>query len=86
VDERAIGIARLERGPVDAQGYGIGEAGQRRVALAEESRIWLPAALSCSLGSPCAAYASLNSYASSMALQREANKQRFVKLPNKSSS
>ena len=35
-DERAIGIARLEREPVGAQGYGIGEAGQRRVALAEE--------------------------------------------------
>ena len=35
-DERAIGIARLEPEPRDAQGYGIGEAGQRRVALAEE--------------------------------------------------
>jgi len=41
--------------------------------LLRKSRIWLPAALPCSLGSPCAAYASMNSYASSMALQREAS-------------
>src|SRR5262245_33607191 len=44
--------------------------------LLRKSRIWLPAALPCSLGSPCAAYASMNSYASSMALQREASASR----------
>src|SRR5215470_4164864 len=44
--------------------------------LPRKSRIWLPAALPCSLGSPCAAYASMNSYASSMALQREASASR----------
>src|SRR5215475_16018011 len=44
--------------------------------LRRKSRIWLPSALSCSLGSPCAAYASMNSYASSMALQREASASR----------
>src|SRR5262245_6005700 len=41
--------------------------------LLRKSRIWLPDALPSSLGSPCAAYASMNSYASSMALQREAS-------------
>src|SRR6516225_10052627 len=44
--------------------------------LRRKSRIWLPAAPPCSLGSPCAAYASMNSYASSMALQREASASR----------
>src|SRR5215471_15725141 len=44
--------------------------------LVRKSRIWLPAELPCSPGSPCAAYASMNSYASSMALQRDASASR----------
>src|SRR5438477_12827130 len=41
--------------------------------LRRKSRIWLPDALPSSLGTPCAAYASMNSYASSMAWQRAEN-------------